>query len=106
MPDARLPLPADDIAILVCSDTPGGMVAGVCNAAALTGGDLRRIRYLDSPEAAPARLRGCAVVVRVPGLDAGDADGKFAAAATEARANACLVDRVYADHEVETANQL
>jgi hypothetical protein len=75
VPGARRPLPAGDTAILVCSDTPPGLVAGIWNALALTGGDLTRVRYLGAPEDAPGQVRGCAVAVRVPGLDAGSESG-------------------------------
>jgi len=64
-----------DIALLVSSDTAEGLVAGVWNATALTGGDLARVRYLADPDDSPTGLRGRAAVVRVPFLDAGDEAG-------------------------------
>jgi hypothetical protein len=75
LPQPRLPLSAGDIAILVCSDTPEGLLAGLWNAVALTEGDLYRVRYLASPGTRPGPVRGAAVVVRVPGMDAADGSG-------------------------------
>jgi hypothetical protein len=75
MPDARRPLPLADIAVLVCSDTPRGLLAGTWNAAVLTDADLSRIRYLPGPGDWPGPARGCVLQVRVPGLDAGDDRG-------------------------------
>ena len=43
--------------ILVCSDTPIGLVAGLWNAVALAGGDLGRVRYLAVPEQLGDRAR-------------------------------------------------
>jgi hypothetical protein len=69
-------LSPDDVAVLICSDTPRGLLAGVWNALALTGAALGRIRYLPEPGAPPgAAVRGRAMLVRVPGLDAGDEPG-------------------------------
>jgi len=75
VPDVGRPLGRKDIAILVSSDTADGLVAGLWNAVALAGGDLGRVRYLAVPEEPPGDLRGQAVLVRVPGLDAGDEQG-------------------------------
>lgn len=65
----------DDVAVLISSDTVAGLTAGLWNAAALTGADLGRIRYLAVPSEPPGALRGQAVLVRVCGLDAGDNAG-------------------------------
>jgi hypothetical protein len=76
VPGAERPLSRTDIAILVSSDTADGLVAGLWNAVALTGGDLGRVRYLAVPEQQPlGDPHGQAVLVRVPGLDAGDERG-------------------------------
>jgi hypothetical protein len=75
IPGAGYPLSAADTAVLIGSDTPGGLPAGVWNAIALTGGDLSRVRYLPRPDVPPGPVRGRALVVRVPGLDAGDENG-------------------------------
>ncbi|MGH3221700.1 MAG: hypothetical protein ACRDPY_23885 [Streptosporangiaceae bacterium] len=69
------PLSEEDIAILICSDTPLGLLAGLWNALALTGGDLTRVRYLPDSRSFPAEVRGCAVLARVLGMDAGSSDG-------------------------------
>jgi hypothetical protein len=71
----------DDVAVLISSDTVTGLTAGLWNAAALTRADLSRIRYLAVPDERPGDTRGHAVLVRVPGLDAGDEAG-FAKAMT------------------------
>jgi hypothetical protein len=75
IPGAGYPLSVLDTAVLIGSDTPGGLSAGLWNAIALTCGDLSRVRYLARPDLPPGPVRGCALVVRVPGLDAGDEDG-------------------------------
>jgi hypothetical protein len=75
VPGAGFPLRPDDIAILICSDTPRGLLAGVWNALALTDGDLSRVRYLPEPGSLPVDIRGRAVLVRVPYLDARDEGG-------------------------------
>ena len=78
MPGARRPLPAGDIAVLVCSDTPVGLLAGVWNALVLTDGTLSRVLYLADPASSGQRLseaRGRVVIARVPGMDAGDEQG-------------------------------
>ena len=67
-----------DIAVLVCSDTPRGLLAGIWNALAVNGGHLDRVRYI--PDAAEGGasfdgLRGCVVLVRVAGMDAADSRG-------------------------------
>ncbi|GAB3105813.1 hypothetical protein GCM10027160_00550 [Streptomyces calidiresistens] len=71
-PDGRRLLPSSDMAVLLSTDTAEGLTAALWNAIALTGGDLDRIVYLDTPEQRPMTARGNAVVVRVPGLDARD----------------------------------
>jgi hypothetical protein len=70
-------LSAGDIALLVCSDTPPGLLAGVWNALALTGGDLNAVRYVPGlgPGDSLGDLRGRAVLVRVARLDARDVSG-------------------------------
>lgn len=78
MPGTRRPFPSADIAVLVCSDTPAGLLSGVWNALALTYGSLDRVLYI-ADAAASAKLlsdaRGRVVIVRVPGMDAGDDRG-------------------------------
>jgi hypothetical protein len=69
------PLSPEDMAILICSDTPLGLLAGVWNALALTGGDLTRVRYLPEPGSLRSTVRGCAVLARIRGMDAGSPDG-------------------------------
>lgn len=71
VPGVQHPLSRQDIAILICSDTSKGLLAGLWNAAALTGGDLDRVRYSPAPDKVPADLRGNAWFVRVPGLETG-----------------------------------
>jgi hypothetical protein len=67
-----------DIAVLVCSDTADGLLAGAWNAIAIAGGDIRRVRYVpdldDRPFGAESKksLRSSVVIARVVGLDAGD----------------------------------
>jgi hypothetical protein len=73
--DTRFPLSEEDIAILICSDTPLGLLAGVWNALALTDGDLDRVRYLPEPGAPLVGARGCAVLARIRGMDAGSPTG-------------------------------
>jgi hypothetical protein len=70
-----LPLREQDIAILVCSDTPRGLLAGMWNALKLTDGDASRVRYLPSPSTPLGAVRRNAVLVRVPGMDAGSPKG-------------------------------
>jgi hypothetical protein len=81
MPGARRPLHIGDIAVLVCSDTPDGLLAGIWNAAVLAGADLSRIGYLTEPGGPFGAARGRVLMVRVPGLDAGDERGFRAAMA-------------------------
>lgn len=75
---ARLPkrtafrLGRDDIALLICSDTPNGLLAGLWNALAIADGDLENIRYQPDPETPLGDVRGRVVMVRVTGMDAGD----------------------------------
>jgi hypothetical protein len=63
-------LSSQDVAVLVATDTPQGLVAALWNAVALAGGRLDRVRYLSAPGQPVDAARGCAVVARVPGLDA------------------------------------
>jgi hypothetical protein len=74
-PTAKLPLSQDDVAVLVSSDTVSGLAAGLWNAVVLVDGDLDRVRYLSDPTAPIDAARGQALLVRVPGLDAGDQRG-------------------------------
>jgi hypothetical protein len=74
-PVARIPLPASDTAVLVCSDTTEGLLAGTWNAVVLAAGDPGRISYLPAPQGPVGEIRGRVMVVRVPGLDAGDERG-------------------------------
>jgi hypothetical protein len=69
-----------DIAVLICSDTPDGLLAGLWNAIAIAGGDLSRVRYVPGlshgPGSSPRGLgdiRDRVVLVRVTGMDAGTA---------------------------------
>lgn len=71
VPEVRYPLSRKDTAILICSDTVRGQLAGLWNAAVLAGGDLARVRYSSAPGEVPSDLRGHARFVRVPGLEAG-----------------------------------
>jgi hypothetical protein len=75
VPGTGFPLRADDIAVLICSDTPLGLLAGLWNALALTDGQPGRVRYLPDPGSMLAGGRGHAVLVRVPGMDAGSPEG-------------------------------
>jgi hypothetical protein len=70
-----VPLRRKDIAVLICSDTPPGLLAGLWNAVRLTAADLGRVQYLPSPDSPLGSLRGNALPVRVPGMDAGTANG-------------------------------
>ncbi len=70
-----IPVREEDIAVLVCSDTPDGLLAGVWNALGMTAGNLAAVRYLAQPGAELGDVRGRAVVVRVPGMDVGSAEG-------------------------------
>lgn len=77
---ARAPQPghrlrASDTAVLLCSDTVRGLLAGAWNAMALTGGDATRVRYVDDPRQVLACETGTATVARVPGLDIGNNTG-------------------------------
>lgn len=69
------PLSEADIAILICSDTRRGLLAGAWNALAMADGDLTRVRYLPKPSALVSGVRGCVVLARVPGMDAGSSQG-------------------------------
>jgi hypothetical protein len=67
-----------DMAVLIASDTRDGLIAALWNAVALTGADLGRVRYLPDPGmplGTPETVRGHALVVRVPGMDAGNESG-------------------------------
>lgn len=67
-------LRSDDIAVLICSDTPEGLLAGAWNALAAADGEFSRIRYASGP-GEPSVLggaRGSVVLVRVTGMDAGN----------------------------------
>jgi hypothetical protein len=64
-------LPRDDIAVLICSDTPDGLLAGLWNAVALAGGDLSRVGYIPDASLALGYVRGRVVLARVTGMDAG-----------------------------------
>ncbi|MEU1900653.1 hypothetical protein ABZ512_19945 [Nocardiopsis dassonvillei] len=70
-----LELPDHDTALLVSSDTAKGLRAALFNAVVLAGGDLNRVRYLAEPLSQVHEERGKVVVVRLPGLDAGDSKG-------------------------------
>lgn len=67
---ATMPLRAADTAVLVCTDTAPGLLAGAWNAAALAGGDLGRVSYLPDPRQRLGEVRGRVLLVRVEGLDA------------------------------------
>jgi hypothetical protein len=68
------PLGVDDIAILVCSDTPRGLLAAVWNALGLVEGDFSRVVYPPAPEKGVGKVRGKAVIARVEGMDAASSD--------------------------------
>jgi hypothetical protein len=68
--EGAIPLLPSDVAVLICSDTPVGLLAGAWNAVALAGGDLARITYLAGPGAGIGSVRGRILLVRVKGLDA------------------------------------
>lgn len=74
---ARLPLPDDDVAVLIASDTAGGLTAALWNAVAITDGDLDRIRYVpDAGHVGPlAPVRGRVLIARVLGMNAGTDQG-------------------------------
>ena len=74
----RRPVPDKDIVLLICSDTSRGLIAGIWNALALTGGKVSKAMYLPAPSTSGPRLgkaRGRVVIARVPGMDAGDNQG-------------------------------
>lgn len=73
--DTRFPLSEHDIAVLICSDTPLGLLSGLWNALALSDGVLGRVRYLPEPDAPLAGIRGRVVLARIRGMDAGSAKG-------------------------------
>jgi hypothetical protein len=68
------PLRDRDIAILICSHTPPGLLAGVWNALALTR-DRDRVRYFPEPGELHGEVRGRAILVRVTGMNAADDQG-------------------------------
>jgi hypothetical protein len=71
------PIAPRDIVILICSDTPRGLLAGLWNALALTG-RIADVMYLPTLSDTGPRLseaRGRVVIARVPGMDAGDDRG-------------------------------
>lgn len=65
-------LGSGDIAVLISSDTSGGLLSGLWNAVVLAGGKPDRVRYLASAAESPAGLRGRVGLVRIAGLDAED----------------------------------
>jgi hypothetical protein len=69
-------VPRDDLVVLLATDTVPGLVAAVWNALRLAAGDPDRVRYLPGTGHRPSGdARGCAVITRVGGLDAGDERG-------------------------------
>jgi hypothetical protein len=75
VPGATVPLRPADTVVLVCSDTLAGLVAGLWNAAALSGGDLTRVSYLPDPADKPSHTHGKVLMVRVKHLDASSQSG-------------------------------
>jgi hypothetical protein len=63
------------MAILICSDTSLGLLAGVWNALAIADGDLARVRYLPEPGSLLGAARGCVLLARIRGMDAGSSGG-------------------------------
>jgi len=84
------PLSPDDTAVLICSDTARGLLAGVWNAAGLTGGDFSRVSYLPGPGTAIGDVRGQVVIARVTGMDAANS-ADFTKAMSGLGALACRV---------------
>jgi hypothetical protein len=72
---ATIPVRPADTVVLVCSDTVDGLVAGLWNAAGLSGGDLTRVSYLPDPADEPGQVRGRVLLVRVKHLDASSERG-------------------------------
>jgi len=71
---ALRPLPAQDIAVLVASDTTDGLTAALWNALALTGNpDL--VRFLPDPESPLAPPAGGVLIARIPGLEVSSDSG-------------------------------
>ncbi|WP_017593830.1 hypothetical protein [Nocardiopsis potens] len=68
-------IPPADTVVLLASDTGRGLRAALFNAAALAGGDLKRVRYLHDPSDEIAAMRGDIVIARLPGLDVGNDEG-------------------------------
>lgn len=66
----EIPLLDGDKAVLICSDTPKGLLSGLWNAAVLAGGNLDKIRYLPSPESGLELIAGGVLIVRAEKLDA------------------------------------
>ncbi len=79
VPGATIPLRKTDTAVLVCTDTAEALLAGLWNAAALSGGVLSRVRYLPDPVAQLGRIRGTVLLTRIKDLDA-SSDSGFAKA--------------------------
>ena len=65
-------LPSGQTAVLIASDTSKGLHAALFNAVAIAAGDLERVRYLPEPTPDIVKERGNVVIVRMPGLDAGN----------------------------------
>ncbi|RCV52453.1 hypothetical protein [Marinitenerispora sediminis] len=74
-PPEKVRAGADDIVVLIASDTPGALRAALWDAVALTDGDLSRIRYLHEPDQGSEEARGQVLIVRVPGMDVGSGEG-------------------------------
>lgn len=73
-PSGTARIDSADLALLVTTDTKEGVQAALWNALALTGGAVDRVHYLPAPGPPAPDLSdrfGDAVIVRIPGLDAG-----------------------------------
>jgi hypothetical protein len=68
-------LGTSDTAVLICSDTVEGLLAGVWNAVALVAGDVSRVRYIDDPRQVKTSEVGTVTIARVPGMDVGNQAG-------------------------------
>ncbi|MFC7330505.1 hypothetical protein [Marinactinospora rubrisoli] len=66
---------ADDIVVLIASDTPGALRVALWDAIALTDGDLSRVRYLHEPDEVYEEARGQVLIARLPGMDVGNSQG-------------------------------
>lgn len=97
----RTGLPPGDVAVLLTSDTSAGLNAALWNGLALTGGDLDKVRYRPDPGGTTsfAPSRGCAVICRVPGLDAGNSSGFTQAMGYLGSLGRSLLDHVHNDGE-------